>query len=85
MHACALIWNGRESVSHTGQFKVYYFIDGDISTPLPAGLTPGVQSLEAPVVFDLSTDWSENHPLKATEPAYVTAKAAVSFADRLFP
>ena len=41
-----------------GEYKTYWLIDNGSSTPLPAGLKPGVLSLDAPVVFKVSTDWS---------------------------
>ena len=57
-----------------GDFKVYYFIDGDMSTPLPAGVKSGPQSLDAPVIFDVANDWSEENPLDKTLTQYVQAK-----------
>lgn len=63
------------SAIRCGDFKVYYLIDGDMSTPLPAGVTSGKQSLEAPVIFDLSKDWSEEHPLANTSAQYARAKS----------
>ena len=63
-----------------GDFKVYYLIDGDMSTPLPTGVKSGVQSLEAPVIFDVSLDWSEDKPLDKASAAYATAKSAAAAA-----
>lgn len=63
------------SAVRCGDFKVYYLIDGDMSTPLPPGVKSGLQSLEAPVIFDLSKDWSENHPLGNTSTQYAQAKS----------
>lgn len=63
------------SAVRCGDFKVYYLIDGDMSTPLPAGVKSGLQSLEAPVIFDLSKDWSEVHPLNVTSTEYAKAKS----------
>ena len=68
------------SAVRCGDWKVYYFIDGDMSIPLPEGVTPGVQTLDAPVIFDLATDWSENAPLSRTAPEYSAAKAAAGAA-----
>jgi hypothetical protein len=63
-----------------GDLKTYYLIDGDMSTPLPAGVKSGVQSLEKPVVFDVSTDWSEDKPLDEASPKYAQAKSAAAAA-----
>lgn len=63
-----------------GDLKVYYLIDGDMSTPMPAGVKSGVQSLEAPVIFDLSTDWSEDKPLEKASPKYAKGKSTAAAA-----
>eukprot|EP01051_Picozoa_sp_SAG22_P017437 SAG22_NODE_2689_length_2310_cov_1.448666_3_plen_321_part_01 len=42
-----------------GNYKVYWLIDGESTTPLPAGVTPGVRTLDTPVIFDVEHDWSE--------------------------
>ena len=62
------------SAVRCGDFKVYYLIDSDMSTPLPAGIKSGLQSLEVPVIFDVSKDWSEEHPLDKTSTQYAQAK-----------
>jgi arylsulfatase A len=64
-----------------GDYKTYYLIDGGSSTPLPPGVQTGVLSLEEPIVFDLSKDWSEDKPLDKESPEYINAKS-VSAAAR---
>ena len=60
-----------------GAYKVYWFIDDvDSDQPLPKGVTPGVQTLQSPVIFDLSTDWSESHPLDPSDDTWAAAKRA---------
>ena len=58
-----------------GDYKTYWMIDSGSSTPLPAGLKPGVLSLDAPVVFKVSTDWSETSPLTSGTAEWLQAKA----------
>ena len=40
-----------------GNYKTYWLIDGESTTPLPPGIKPGVLTLDTPVIFDLSKDW----------------------------
>jgi hypothetical protein len=40
-----------------GNYKTYWLIDGESTTPLPAGMKTGVLTLDTPVIFDLSKDW----------------------------
>ena len=59
-----------------GEHKVYWYVDAGSSTPLPAGYNAtGKLSFEAPMVFDLSTDWSEEAPLAHGSPRWAAAKA----------
>ena len=57
-----------------GDHKVYWFIDETSSTPLPDGVTLGVRTLDDPVIFDLSTDWSEARPLVVNSSEWSAAK-----------
>jgi hypothetical protein len=57
-----------------GDHKVYWMIDSGSSTPLPEGLKPGLLSLDAPVIFNVATDHSEDLPLEASSPAWQQAK-----------
>ena len=61
-----------------GNYKVYWMIDSGSSTPLPPGLKPGLLSLDAPVIFDLSTDHAEEYPLNAGSATWRQAKSAAS-------
>jgi len=63
-----------------GDYKVYWYIDQGSSTPLPEGIVVGPQSLERPVIFDLKTDVSENHPIPAESPLWKQAKATAEAA-----
>ena len=54
--------------------QVYWFIDGTSSTPLPDGVNMGVRTLDDPIIFDLSKDWSEAHPLAANGSEWAAAK-----------
>ena len=58
-----------------GDYKVYWYIDSGSSTPLPKGIKVGLQSLERPVIFNLKTDVSEDHPVPPNTPAWTQAKA----------
>ena len=70
------------SAVRCGDYKVYYFIDGDMSTPLPDGLVSGVQSLDNPVIFNVAKDWSESRPLSNTTATYTRAKVAAAAARK---
>lgn len=59
-----------------GDHKVYWFIDKISQNQPLSGVTPGPQSLAAPVIFDLSSDWNESTPLAPGSTAWVAAKAA---------
>ena len=63
-----------------GDYKVYWMIDGGSSTPLPEGLKTGILSLEAPVIFDVSKDLSEDTPLSPTSAEWQTAKKSAEAA-----
>eukprot|EP01050_Picozoa_sp_SAG11_P028269 SAG11_NODE_7493_length_1137_cov_1.321773_1_plen_319_part_10 len=63
-----------------GDYKTYWLIDTGSSTPLPDGLKPGVLSLDAPVIFKVSTDWSESSPLASGSAEWLKAKAAAETA-----
>ena len=58
-----------------GDYKAYWYIDGESTTPLPEGIQLGVQTLETPVIFDVSTDWSENSPLSPHSAGWKAAKS----------
>lgn len=64
------------SAVRCGAYKVYWFIDSASDQPLPQGVTAGVQTLQTPVIFDLSTDWSESRPLHPSDPTWAAAKRA---------
>jgi arylsulfatase A len=63
-----------------GKYKVYWLVDQTSSTPLPAGITTGVRSLDDPLIFDLSTDWSEDRPLTPNSSDWKAAKTAAEAA-----
>jgi hypothetical protein len=90
-HDCVMIYNRPESQNgpagaaeldslsaiRCGNFKVYWFIDAvDSDQPLPTGVKPGKQSLDAPIIFDVSVDWSESKPLSSASPEWAKAKRA---------
>ena len=96
-HACIMMYKRPESqlgpagaaaldslsAVRCGDHKVYWFIDGTSTTPLPAGVKLGAQSLEAPVIFDLASDVSEDHPLPGPSAPTHRAKPAASHAPLL--
>ena len=72
---------GALSAVRCGDHKVYWLIDGTSSTALPKGIAKtGTLSLDSPVIFDLSTDWSEETPLEPSSPAWASAKSAAEAA-----
>jgi len=68
------------SAVRCGDHKVYWFIDGTSSTPLPDGVSTGVRTLDDPLIFDLSTDWSEEQPLTPNSTEWLHAKQAAEAA-----
>jgi hypothetical protein len=59
-----------------GAYKAYWYIDGESTTPLPEGVTLGPQTLDKPVIFDVSTDWSEDSPLPVGSTEWKKAQSA---------
>jgi hypothetical protein len=74
-----------------GDYKVYWLIDSGSTTPLPKGVNKtGVRTLDTPVIFDLSKDWSESYPLGVNSNTWLNAKAKAEAArtahlSTLFP
>ena len=80
-HVAADAWklDGLAAV-RCGDHKVYWYVDGTSSTPLPAGVTTGVRTLADPLIFDLATDVAETAPLQANSSAWLAAKSAAEAA-----
>ena len=58
-----------------GDYKTYWLIDGGSDTPLPPGIQTGVRTLDTPVIFDVSKDWSESSPVEPGSAEWKKAKA----------